>query len=62
MMIYKTTHPIYSTSISDNVATFNILLRLILEMHLWMAPLLIHEQGLSILHLEVILRKIVLGT
>ena len=33
MIIYKAPHPIYSTSIPDNVATFNTLLRLILEIH-----------------------------
>ena len=33
MKIYKTPHPIYITLIPDNVATFNTLIRFILEIH-----------------------------
>ena len=40
--IYKTPNPIYSTSVPDNVATFNTLLQLILEIHLGLALLLLN--------------------
>ena len=61
MIIYKTTHPIYSTSIPDNVAIFNTLLRLILEIHLGLALLLFNFfKVYHFLHLEIILREIVL--